>query len=110
VTRRAGRTEYVIGGPGDGTSFATALCAGIAALWLARRGPELDAVYGNDRWMRVAAFKRLIKQTARSTPSWDHTNYGAGLCQADGLLAAELPAAATLHREARAAEPFDPLP
>jgi hypothetical protein len=108
VVRKRGKPVYMISGPGDGTSFATALCAGIAVLWLTHRGAELDALYGNERWMRAAAFKRLLKATAIDPGNWDKANFGAGLYHAGRLLAAPLPAAATLHREAGAAAPFDP--
>lgn len=108
VVRKKGKTEYMISGPGDGTSFATALCAGIAVLWLTHRGAEMDDLYGDQRWMRAAAFKKLVKATALATPGWDTANYGTGLYHAGRLLAAELPAPGELHREAKAAEPFDP--
>lgn len=97
---RRGREEFEISGPGDGTSFATAQCAGIAVLWLARRGPELDAAYGDRRWARVEAFRTLLRQTAQVPPGWDTQDYGAGVYQADALLDAPLPPLDSLQERA----------
>lgn len=102
------RERFLVQPGGDGTSFATSLSSGIAVLWLARRGAELDALYGTERWARVAAFKRLIKQTASVPAGWDKANYGAGVVNAGRLLRAALPPLAELHHEAAAWEPFDP--
>lgn len=77
-----GRERFVITNGGDGTSFATAMCAGIAVLWLARRGAELDAAYGSERWARVAAFKKLLRSTAHVPENWDAGNYGTGTYRA----------------------------
>lgn len=97
-----GLQRFVITNKGDGTSFATAMCAGIAALWLAKRGTELEQAYGSERWARVAAFKLLLQSTARKIPGWDTANYGPGVYQAGELLRAELPALADLTPEAPA--------
>lgn len=112
VMERRGTRKYFISGGGDGTSYATAICAGIAAMWLARHGGALDGY--PEKWMVPAAFKRLIKETAiqpaeikPGKPVWDTANWGRGLYQADKLLAASLPLAGVLHHEAKAAMPFD---
>lgn len=104
-----GKEHYLVKGPGDGTSFGTSLTSGIALLWLALRGAELQALYGTERWARVAAFKWLAKATATRPPGWDDRNYGAGIVHAGRLLAAPLPALGGLHKEAGAQEAFDPL-
>lgn len=91
-----GQERYLITGPGDGTSFATALCAGIAVLWLAKRGAELDALYGAQRWARPEAFRKLLRDTALVPPGWPATDWGAGIYQAGALLAAPLPPLAEL--------------
>ena len=88
-----------IDGPGDGTSFATALCAGIAALWIAHRGADLDRAYGRHRWARAAAFKKLVAVTACTPPGWNTRDYGRGVYQADTLLTAGLPALCELSEE-----------
>jgi len=95
-----GSTKFLISGPGDGTSFATALCAGMAVLWIAKRSTELDALYGNARWARVEAFRRLLTSTAITPAGWPTGTYGAGVYQADALMTASLPALSEL-REAR---------
>ncbi|MBL8491611.1 MAG: S8/S53 family peptidase [Rhodocyclaceae bacterium] len=105
--RRDADFEYFISGQGSGTSYATALCAGIAVLWLARRGAELRAAYGPPGWRWPAACKRLLMETADRPGGWDTANWGRGAYRADRLLAAALPAAASLVREAPAADPVD---
>jgi hypothetical protein len=85
-------------GNGDGTSFATQLVGGAAALWLARHGQAIDQAYP-EPWQRVAAFLKLLTATARVPAEWDPRQYGAGILQADALLAAALPAADTLIRD-----------
>lgn len=92
-----GGTKFLISGPGDGTSFATALCAGIAVLWLARRSTELNSLYGNARWARVEAFRRLLTSTAAVPDGWPTDTYGAGVYQADALMAAALPSLVELE-------------
>nr|WP_297353995.1 S8/S53 family peptidase [uncultured Caldimonas sp.] len=94
-----GRESYRIDGPGNGTSFATALCAGIAALWLARRRTDLEAAYGAHRWAHAAAFKKLVVDTAHTPPGWNQRDYGRGVYQADALLKADLPTLGELTEE-----------
>jgi hypothetical protein len=106
--RRNGQIVPFITAGGNGTSYATALCAGIAALWLAKREQDLAASYGPPHWRWPAAFKQLLKTTAACPAGWDTANWGRGLYQADKLLAAGLPPKDTLHQEAKAAAPFDP--
>lgn len=105
---RGGQLDYFIAADGNGTSYATALCAGVAALWLAQRQDDLKAAYGDPSWRWPAAFKRLLKETADCPAGWDTNEWGRGLYRADRLLVAALPAAGSLHQEAAAANPFDP--
>jgi hypothetical protein len=49
--------------------------------------------------MKVAAFLRLLVQTARKRSGWDAANYGAGVLDAGAVLAAPLPAKETLERD-----------
>ena len=93
-TTQWGRFEY---GYGDGTSFATPQVAGTAALWLVKHRDALAAKYP-ERWMRVAAFLKLLKETARIPDGgWDARNYGAGLLNARAVLDADLPDADALR-------------
>lgn len=107
IERRDGALVPFIAADGSGTSYATALCAGVAAMWLAKRRSELEAAYGAPNWRWPAAFKQLIKATAVPGANWDVANWGRGLYQADALLLAALPPAAALHHEAEAGAPFD---
>lgn len=108
VERRKGKFDYFIAANGNGTSYATALCAGIAALWLARREADPVPAYSK-AWCWPAAFKRLLKETAECPAGWDTAEWGRGLYRADKLLAAALPPEDSLHKEASAEDPFDPL-
>ena len=78
VLRRKSELNYFIAADGDGTSYATALCAGIAVLWLAKRQADLKAAYGDPNWCWPAAFKRLLKETAECPAGWDTANWGRG--------------------------------
>ena len=85
----------------DGTSYATAHVAGIAALWLAHHGrANLVMKYGAAGV--PAVFKELLATvTHANTPAnWDRSNYGAGIVDAAAMLAAPLPA--TVHAAAMA--------
>lgn len=83
-------------GFGDGTSFATAMTAGAAALWLAHHGGAIQAAY-TQPWQIVAAFRKILRDTARPVPGWDTANFGTGILNAEALLNATLPAAAALQ-------------
>ena len=74
----------------SGTSFAVALAAGAAALWLAKHGrAAIRARYGPANVQ--AAFLRLARTTAAQGPGWDAARYGAGILDAGALLGADLP-------------------
>ena len=71
---------------GQGTSFAVALTAGVAALWLAHHGRDaliakLPAVK-TLQWM----FRNLVMATAHKPQGFDHENFGAGIVDALALL------------------------
>lgn len=80
---------------GSGTSYAVALVAGVAALWLSHWGRDnLESKYGLARIPLV--FDKLLRQTAHPPNGWDTEAGGNGIVDAHALLFAELP------------DPFDP--
>lgn len=50
---------------GDGTSFAAPHVSAAAAMWLLHHGNALTAKYGNELWMRVEAFRMVLKLSAQ---------------------------------------------
>jgi subtilisin family serine protease len=83
---------------GSGTSFAVAHVAGAAALWLAFRGRDaLVRAYGKPAIQGV--FRRLLQRTARRPAGWDAGNFGAGVLNAEALLAETPPSRATGRRQ-----------
>jgi serine protease len=77
-------------GQGQGTSFAVALTAGVAALWLAHHGrPNLIAEARARGETLQAMFARLLRATARRPDNWDPLEMGAGVVNARALLEAD---------------------
>lgn len=93
-TRFKKRYEYIYG-ESNGTSYATPLVAGTAAIWLARWGAELDVKY-SEKWQRVAAFRSILRQSANVPAGWDTQRNGAGILDAFAAIEADLPDANTL--------------
>jgi hypothetical protein len=80
-------------GQGQGTSFAVALTAGVAALWLAHHGrADLIAAARARGETLQDMFKRLLRATARRPAGWDTFELGAGIADARALLEADLDA------------------
>ena len=74
---------------GDGTSYATANLAGVAALWLAFHGKRhLQAIARAANTTLQEIFRNSAKSTARVPSGWDTTNFGAGIVDAERLLSA----------------------
>lgn len=85
-----GTNEYSTG-LGSGTSFAVALTAGVAAVWLAHHGRDaLITRYGKANLQAV--FADALRRSSRRPTGWDTSQYGPGIVDADALLAASLPA------------------
>ena len=91
--------------PSSGTSFAVALTSGIACLWLAHHGRQaLIDKYRPDNLPLQTVFRYLLKKTANpDLPKERGRNFGAGLVDAEALLAAELPTAAQVRADEEAA-------
>ncbi|MBL8361900.1 MAG: S8/S53 family peptidase [Rubrivivax sp.] len=77
-------------GTGDGTSYATAITTGAAALWLAHRGAEIAAAYAQP-WQRVAAFRELVRSTKQRPGVWQPGEFGTGVLDVHALVTAPLP-------------------
>lgn len=83
--------KFKYGGGGDGTSYATAITSGAAALWLTHHRAALAATYSQP-WCIVEAFTHLAKTTAQVPAGWQvGGGFGAGVLDIGALLAAPLP-------------------
>lgn len=86
---------------GDGSSYAAASVSGTAAIWLARRGAEIEQLYKDNPWMITEAFRSLLKATAQGAPSDAPQATDTGILDAKALVEAALPDPATLKYEDR---------
>jgi hypothetical protein len=79
----------------SGTSFASPTVAGVAALWLARRGKQflLDRYAGQRKLAEV--FRGIARSTAQND-GWDTLLAGAGIIDASAVLNAPLPLPTTV--------------
>jgi thermitase len=104
VERDAGRGLRYLVKRGNGTSFAVAATAGVAALWISYHGwTTLVRRYEAGNVPRV--FKQMLQTTCRTPRGWDTSEYGPGIVDARRLLETPLPAAAPARklRDARRA-------
>lgn len=75
---------------GQGTSFATALSAGVAALWLGHHGRAKVVAEARVRGVSVQAlFRAAVQQTARRPANFP-SGLGAGVIDAEALLSLSL--------------------
>ena len=76
---------------GQGTSFAVALTAGVAALWLAYHGRDKLIATLKPGEKLQDRFRGLLRDTARRPDhgQWDPSNYGTGIVDAEALLRAD---------------------
>ncbi|QXT34876.1 S8 family serine peptidase [Sphingomonas sanguinis] len=85
-------------GPGQGTSFATALTAGAAALWLSAHGRDAVLAEARSRGVRAQhLFRAALRASSRTPDGWDVENFGPGILDAGRLVdiaLSELPAGA----------------
>ena len=79
---------------GHGTSFATALVAGIAALWLSYKRAELER-FAEDQIPGI--FRHLLHTTATTKHRLPNLEFGSGIVDAHALLTAPLPTTSTDH-------------
>lgn len=77
--------------PGQGTSFAVALTAGCAALWLAHHGPDTVRAEAARRGTTVQElFRAALRQSAQLRDGWPAGDMGAGIVDAERLLGLDL--------------------
>lgn len=109
ASRRPDSMDPADVGPGEGTSFAVALTAGVAALWLAHHGRQqlIESLGPGERLQD--RFARLLRRTARVPTGWDQAEFGAGVVDAIALLRAGIGTSETLAEAApsRGGTPLD---
>lgn len=98
---RSGKPTYSYANAGDGTTYATAMVSGAAALWLLHHRADLEAAYP-EPWQKVEAFRRCVKASTRKPTGWP-AGFGDGILDVAALLAFPLPAAAELGKDRPAA-------
>ncbi len=89
TVKEKGKLKYQIK-QGSGTSLSAPLVAGVAALWLSYHGRDnLVRRYGAEKIPFI--FNQLLRETCDVPPNWKPHRYGAGIVNAEKLLAAPLP-------------------
>jgi serine protease len=90
-------------GQGQGTSFAVALTAGVAALWLAHHGRANLVAAARARGETLQAmFRRLLQATAHRPTPWKPFDMGPGIVNAHALMEAGF----DLGRDRESVEPL----
>lgn len=89
-TAKAGSGGAALRG-GHGTSFAVAITAGVAALWLSHHGPRTVVAAARKRRMSVQElFREVLTESARVPVGWQSGEFGAGIVDAEAVLARTL--------------------
>jgi serine protease len=85
----------------SGTSFATPIVAGIAALWLSRWGVDylFNEKYKDRPELIPIVFNKLLREQCSTPEGWDKEHWGAGIVNAFKLLNAKLPDIADLTNQ-----------
>lgn len=77
--------------PGQGTSFATAMVAGVAALWLDHHGMAELAAFARQNGRTVQdLFRAALRRSANAKPLWPQHSFGPGVIDARACLDIEL--------------------
>ncbi len=100
ATKKNRRYEYE-NQRSSGTSYATPIVAGAAAIWLAHHGGRvaLAGKLGGVARAIPAVFLHLLRTEAYSAGvDWDASRYGPGILDVEALVRAELPDRATTER------------
>jgi hypothetical protein len=81
-----------------GTTMATAMTSGAAALWLLKHASAIKRRY-REPWQRIEAFRLMARRTASAPPAWlPDRGFGAGILHVGRLMdAAALPKADELQ-------------
>jgi Subtilase family len=93
----SGNPAYYYAKAGDGTTFATAMVSGAAALWLLHHREDLKTAYP-EPWQKVEAFRQCVKASTRRPTGWP-AGFGEGILNVEALLNLPLPAAAELQKD-----------
>jgi subtilisin family serine protease len=101
------------GGPnvvagGQGTSFAVAITAGVAALWLGHHTPQRIKAAAQGRPVQEL-FVALLRSTAQRPAGFDTDKMGAGIVDANALLRAPLAAPEAVEEAVARADPYRSL-
>lgn len=76
--------------PSNGTSYAVAVTAGIAAMWLSHHGRQALIAKLGGKHLLAPTFKNILMATARvPAAGWDKTKFGAGIVDAKAVLEAD---------------------
>lgn len=88
IFHRAGQVQRTVE-TSHGTSYATAMVAGVAALWLSHHGrANLIAMIGGERFL-AGTFKNILMSTVRKPAGWPTGKYGTGIVNAKAVLEAD---------------------